>query len=301
MQQGRVAGAPGHQHRVEGLRRVEQPARQRHPQVEGQRPVLERRDVEPVDRMAQMASAQYRPLELVVAVVARVRAPAAAWSSNTASATAHGAGFASSADQRREWDACGHQRAASVQDRPHSEHRATHHRLGPVGRIDGPTRSATMSSTRPTTSSKPRSTTTAWSRAGKIKVVATKPMVTQRDLALAYSPGVAYACEAIVADPNAGQRAHRARQPGRGDHQRHRRARPGRHRPARRQAGDGRQGRAVPEVRRHRRVRHRDRRDATRTSWSTSSPRSSRPSAASTSRTSRRRSASSSSASCASG
>jgi len=38
---------------------------------------------------------------------------------------------------------------------------------------------------------------------GKIKVVPTKAMVTQRDLALAYSPGVAYACEAIVADPNA--------------------------------------------------------------------------------------------------
>ena len=37
---------------------------------------------------------------------------------------------------------------------------------------------------------------------GKIKVSPTKPMVTQRDLALAYSPGVAYACEAIVADPN---------------------------------------------------------------------------------------------------
>ncbi|MEY3069316.1 MAG: hypothetical protein RLZZ456_1015, partial [Pseudomonadota bacterium] len=36
---------------------------------------------------------------------------------------------------------------------------------------------------------------------GKIKVSATKPMVTQRDLALAYSPGVAHACEAIVADP----------------------------------------------------------------------------------------------------
>ena len=36
---------------------------------------------------------------------------------------------------------------------------------------------------------------------GKIRVTATKPMVTQRDLALAYSPGVAYACEAIVADP----------------------------------------------------------------------------------------------------
>ena len=42
-----------------------------------------------------------------------------------------------------------------------------------------------------------------WAPPGKIKVVATKPMVTQRDLALAYSPGVAYACEAIVEDPNA--------------------------------------------------------------------------------------------------
>lgn len=38
---------------------------------------------------------------------------------------------------------------------------------------------------------------------GKIKVSATKPMVTQRDLALAYSPGVAFACEAIVEDPRA--------------------------------------------------------------------------------------------------
>ena len=38
---------------------------------------------------------------------------------------------------------------------------------------------------------------------GKIAVVATKPMVTQRDPSLAYSPGVAYACEAIVEDPNA--------------------------------------------------------------------------------------------------
>jgi len=37
---------------------------------------------------------------------------------------------------------------------------------------------------------------------GKIKVAPTKPMLTQRDLALAYSPGVAYACDAIVADPN---------------------------------------------------------------------------------------------------
>ena len=38
--------------------------------------------------------------------------------------------------------------------------------------------------------------------AGKIKVAPTKPMLTQRDLALAYSPGVAAACEAIVEDPN---------------------------------------------------------------------------------------------------
>ena len=38
-------------------------------------------------------------------------------------------------------------------------------------------------------------------RPGKIRVTATKPMVTQRDLSLAYSPGVAYACEAIVDDP----------------------------------------------------------------------------------------------------
>src|SRR5580658_3154606 len=37
---------------------------------------------------------------------------------------------------------------------------------------------------------------------GKLAIVATKPLVNQRDLALAYSPGVAAACEAIVRDPN---------------------------------------------------------------------------------------------------
>jgi len=37
---------------------------------------------------------------------------------------------------------------------------------------------------------------------GKIKIAPTKPLVTQRDLALAYSPGVAAACEAIAADPS---------------------------------------------------------------------------------------------------
>ncbi len=38
---------------------------------------------------------------------------------------------------------------------------------------------------------------------GKLGVHATKPLANQRDLALAYSPGVAFACEAIVADPAA--------------------------------------------------------------------------------------------------
>ena len=37
---------------------------------------------------------------------------------------------------------------------------------------------------------------------GKIAIAATKPLVNQRDLALAYSPGVAAACEEIAADPN---------------------------------------------------------------------------------------------------
>ncbi|MFM0472183.1 NADP-dependent malic enzyme [Paraburkholderia strydomiana] len=36
---------------------------------------------------------------------------------------------------------------------------------------------------------------------GKLAVVPTKQMINQRDLALAYSPGVAFACEAIVEDP----------------------------------------------------------------------------------------------------
>jgi malate dehydrogenase (oxaloacetate-decarboxylating)(NADP+) len=38
---------------------------------------------------------------------------------------------------------------------------------------------------------------------GKIEVRATKALSNQRDLSLAYSPGVAYACEAIAADPAA--------------------------------------------------------------------------------------------------
>ena len=46
-----------------------------------------------------------------------------------------------------------------------------------------------------------RSTITGWRRPGKLAVVATKPLATQRDLSLAYSPGVAAACELIAADP----------------------------------------------------------------------------------------------------
>ena len=38
-------------------------------------------------------------------------------------------------------------------------------------------------------------------RPGKLEIQATKPLGNQRDLALAYSPGVAVACEAIKADP----------------------------------------------------------------------------------------------------
>src|SRR5688572_32215606 len=40
-------------------------------------------------------------------------------------------------------------------------------------------------------------------RPGKIAIQPTKPLASQRDLALAYSPGVAFACEAIVADAQA--------------------------------------------------------------------------------------------------
>ena len=38
-------------------------------------------------------------------------------------------------------------------------------------------------------------------RPGKLEIAATKPLATQNDLALAYSPGVAAACNAIVDDP----------------------------------------------------------------------------------------------------
>jgi len=39
-----------------------------------------------------------------------------------------------------------------------------------------------------------------WPKPGKLEIKATKPLANQRDLALAYSPGVAAACEEIVSD-----------------------------------------------------------------------------------------------------
>ncbi|MCP4642719.1 MAG: NADP-dependent malic enzyme, partial [bacterium] len=39
---------------------------------------------------------------------------------------------------------------------------------------------------------------------GKVEVVPTKPCVTQRDLSLAYTPGVAVPCLEIQEDPNKG-------------------------------------------------------------------------------------------------
>ncbi len=39
-------------------------------------------------------------------------------------------------------------------------------------------------------------------RPGKLEIMATKPLANQRDLALAYSPGVAFPCQAIAADPH---------------------------------------------------------------------------------------------------
>jgi hypothetical protein len=69
-QQRRIECARGDQHRMEQHRGVEQCARQPHPQVEGQRPVLERRDVQP--RHPHTIDGVDRPLQFVVAVVAGI-------------------------------------------------------------------------------------------------------------------------------------------------------------------------------------------------------------------------------------
>ena len=43
-------------------------------------------------------------------------------------------------------------------------------------------------------------------RPGKLSISPTKPLATQNDLALAYSPGVAEACLAVAADATAASR-----------------------------------------------------------------------------------------------
>ena len=101
---------------------------------------------------------------------------------------------------------------------------------------------------------------------GKIAIAATKQMVNQRDLSLAYSPGVAAACEEIVADPaNAFRYTSRGNLVavitngtavlGLGD------IGPLAAKPVM----EGKGG-PVQEIRRHRRVRHRDRGKESRTS-----------------------------------
>lgn len=79
---------------------------------------------------------------------------------------------------------------------------------------------------------------------GKIQVSPTKPLATQRDLALAYSPGVAAPCLEIEKDPLAAYK-YRARQPCRGHFQRYSGAGVRQHWRAGRQAGHGRQRRSV--------------------------------------------------------
>ena len=55
--------------------------------------------------------------------------------------------------------------------------------------------------TRPSISDKEALEFHAMGRPGKIEIVATKPMATQRDLSLAYSPGVAVPVKAIAENP----------------------------------------------------------------------------------------------------
>ena len=137
-------------------------------------------------------------------------------------------------------------------------------------------------------------------RPGKLEIMPTKPMATQRDLSLAYSPGRRRSGEGDRRRSEHGLRLYDARQHGRRHHQRHRDPRPRQPRRAGREAGDGRQGGAVQALRR-RRLRSTSRsRPRTPKNSSTPSNTLAPPSAASISRTSRPRSASSSKSACAS-
>ena len=56
---------------------------------------------------------------------------------------------------------------------------------------------------------------------GKLEITPTKPLTTQRDLSLAYSPGVAVPVLAIAKRPAPRLRLHQQGQPGGGGLQRH--------------------------------------------------------------------------------
>ena len=94
-------------------------------------------------------------------------------------------------------------------------------------------------------------------RPGKLEIQPTKPLGNQRDLALAYSPGVAAASRGHRRRSRRGREPHIPPEPRRRDLQRDGGAGTWRHRTAGVEARDGGQGCPVQEIRRHRRVRHR--------------------------------------------
>ena len=139
----------------------------------------------------------------------------------------------------------------------------------------------------------------AQGRPGKLEVVPTKPMATQRDLSLAYSPGVAVPVLAIAADPSLAFDYTTAVQHGGGDQQRYGDPRARQSRGAGVQTRDGRQGGSVQAFRRRGFHRSRGRHGRPGRLHQFAFAISARPSAASISRTSRPPNASSSRNACA--
>ena len=86
-------------------------------------------------------------------------------------------------------------------------------------------------------------------RPGKIEVIPSKPCRTQRDLSLAYTPGVAIPCLEIEKNPRDAFKYTARGNPGRRDQQRHGGARSGRYWRTGWKASDGRQGRSVQAFR----------------------------------------------------
>src|SRR6476646_9338504 len=71
-----------------------------------------------------------------------------------------------------------------------------------MAKNDQKTDAKTAKRTRPTISDQEALQFHQMGRPGKIEIVPTKPMATQRDLSLAYSPGVAVPVKAIAEDPS---------------------------------------------------------------------------------------------------